>query len=89
LNSIYYRLPYILSYFDRNNYSKDEANNIISRLNKFKDIKIEMYESIMLDEFPICSLVKKKGKTAKDFSVEKGTSIGESYLLLLELAELM
>jgi len=76
-------------YFDRNNYSKDEANNIISRLNKFKDIKIEMYESIMLDEFPICSLVKKKGKAAKDFSVEKGTSIGESYLLLLELAELM
>jgi hypothetical protein len=74
-------------FFKRSNYSKEETDDIICRLNKFNDIKIEMYESIMLEKFPVCGLVEKKGKTAKDFNEERGTSIGESYLLLLELAE--
>lgn len=74
-------------YLKRSNYSREEIDDIICRLNKFEDIKIEMYESIMLEKFPVCGLVQKQGKTAKDFSDERGTSIGESYLLLLELAE--
>lgn len=74
-------------YFERKKYSKKEIEKIINRLNEFKDIRNEMYESIIMEQFPVCSLVKKKGKTAKDISIEKGTSIGESYLLLLELAE--
>ena len=75
-------------FLERENHSKNDIEQIISSLNEFEEIKYEMYESIMNEEFPKCSLVQVNGKTAKDLSEENSVSIGESYLLLLELAKM-
>ena len=69
------------------NYSNSEVEQIIIRLNKFEDIKFEMYESVITEEFPVSGLVRVLGKTAKDIYEEKQLSIGDSYLELLKLAE--
>ena len=70
-----------------NNFSDSEIEQIIIRLNKFENIKFEMYESIITEEFPVSSLVRVFGKTARDIYEEKQLSIGQSYLELLKLAE--
>lgn len=74
-------------YLYEENFSDSEVEQIIIRLNKFEDIKFEMYESVMTEVFPVSSLVQVLGKTARDIYEEKQLSIGESYLELLRLAE--
>lgn len=74
-------------YLSENNFSDSEIEQIIIRLNKFENIKFEMYESIITEEFPVSSLVRVFGKTARDIYEEKQLSIGQSYLELLKLAE--
>ena len=74
-------------YLYEENYSNSEVEQIIIRLNKFEEIKYEMYESVITEEFPVSGLVRVLGKTAKDIYEEKQLSIGDSYLELLKLAE--
>lgn len=69
------------------NYSKEDIVLITNRLDRYKRIKNEMYQSIMFEEFPVSGLVQICGKTAKDLGKERNLHIGKAYLLLLELAE--
>lgn len=69
------------------NYSKEKINCMITKLNQYENIKYEMYECIMKEEFPVSGSVRICGKTAKDFSENATISVGRAYILLLESLE--
>ena len=77
----------LVDYLSNEEYPSEEIKDIIRRLDKCEEIKFEMYESIMIGEFPVSGLVQICGKTAKDITKENDLDIGKSYLLLLELKE--
>ena len=54
-------------YFIYENYPENDIDEIIKRLDKFENIKYEMYESIIREEFPKSESIRISGKTAKDF----------------------
>ena len=68
-------------------YSEEDTVSLINRLDKYEDIKYEMYEHGMSGKFPIYGAVKVMNKTAEMLCDEKQISSCEAYIMLLEMRE--
>lgn len=73
--------------FINHNASHKKSDDIYSELTKFEDIKYEVYEYAMTDEFPKNGAIKVNGYSAEILCEEKEMSPLNAYLWLVKFRE--
>ncbi len=66
-------------------YTNDEIEEYLGLLSEHENIKYEMYESVMIENFPLASAIEVKGYTAEEIAKTKKCSICDAYIELLKI----
>ena len=79
---------YLKEYLENESeYTKEEISAIFELLNKYNDIKLELYESLIFEAFPLGKFIRVNGYSALHICWSQKKSMFDSYMELIRLRE--
>lgn len=79
---------YLKEYLENESeYTKEEISAIFELLNRYNDIKLELYESLIFEAFPLGKFIRVNGYSASHICWSQKKSMFDSYMELIRLRE--
>ena len=79
---------YLKKYLEnKSEYTKEEISTMLELLNKYRDIKLELYESLIFEAFPLGKFIRVNGYSALYICWSQKKSMFDSYIELVRLRE--